>query len=60
MNLDGTTVGKAFICSMCDDTYGVGLLQDGGRHDASATAAHELGHILCMDHDDASMSYCCM
>ena len=41
---------------MCSDTSSVGLTQDGGRSLTStvSTAAHELGHIFNMGHDDGS------
>ena len=39
---------------MCSATASVGLTQDTGRSESSvgATATHELGHIMNMDHDD--------
>ena len=53
INLDGSTIGIAFIGSMCSNTHSVGVTQDGGRSLAlvASTAAHELGHIFNMDHD---------
>ena len=54
VNLDGNTVGIAFIRTMCSDTASVGLSQDGARslESIGSTAAHELGHIFNMNHDD--------
>lgn len=52
----GSTVGIAFIGTMCRGRSSVGLSQDGRGSLAAvgSTAAHELGHIFSMDHDDAS------
>ena len=56
-DLNGNTVGIAFIDTVCDDRASVGIVQDGGRNLASVgvTAAHELGHLLNMRHDDSRM-----
>jgi len=53
IDLDGTTVGIAPLGAMCT-SFANGVTQDTGRSVASvgAIAAHELGHIFDMDHDD--------
>ena len=53
IDLNGNTVGIAFVRAMCSERSSVGLTQDGGRPVSSTgiTAAHELGHILNMNHD---------
>lgn len=54
--MDGNTVGVAFVGTMCRLMSSVGLSQDGGRSlsNVVATAAHELGHIFNMKHDDGN------
>ena len=49
-------MGIAYIRTMCSDTHSIGVTQDRGRaiNSLGATAAHELGHILNMNHDDGS------
>ncbi len=53
INLDGTTIGIAFIQGMCTP-LSVGVTQDGGMPLATAitTATHEMGHNFNMRHDD--------
>ena len=53
IDLDGGTVGIAFVRTMCSDTHSVGVTQDRGRaiNSVGVTAAHELGHIFNMGHD---------
>ena len=53
-NLDGSTVGLASVATMCSGGRSSGLSLDGGRSTdfVAATAAHELGHIFSMVHDD--------
>ena len=55
IDLEGNTVGTAFIRAMCSDSSSVGVTQDGGASldEVGSTAAHELGHILNMDHDSS-------
>ena len=58
INLDGNTIGIAYIGGMCNEFISVGVTQDGLRsspNSVAATLAHELGHLLRMNHDDRSM-----
>ena len=52
--MSGNAIGKAFIGKMCDDSMSVGITQDRGAplERVGGTAAHELGHIFGMTHDD--------
>ena len=49
-------MGIAFVGTMCQGFSSIGLTQDGLRGLAAvgSTAAHELGHIFSMEHDDNS------
>jgi hypothetical protein len=60
IDLDGSTIGIAFTSTMCSSSASVGVTQDQGRSVAStgATASHELGHIMNMQHDDAANCGC--
>ncbi|XP_001233496.1 disintegrin and metalloproteinase domain-containing protein 28 isoform X1 [Gallus gallus] len=52
-DLEGTTIGLAFIKSICSDVYSAGIIQDHSRNEIAvgATMAHEMGHNLGMSHD---------
>lgn len=54
IDLNGGTLGIAPLGTMCSGRRSSGLVQDTGSSVAflASTAAHELGHILNMDHDD--------
>ena len=53
IDLTGSTVGFAFVGTMCSETASVGLTEDGGRSltSTASVVAHELGHIFNMQHD---------
>ncbi|KAJ3591066.1 hypothetical protein NHX12_009013 [Muraenolepis orangiensis] len=46
------TVGMADVGTMCDPKRSCFVVEDGGLQ-AAFTAAHELGHVLSMPHDDS-------
>jgi uncharacterized repeat protein (TIGR01451 family) len=51
-NLDGNTVGIAYIKSICDDRFAVSLSQAGGNATLDVlVAAHEIGHTFGAPHD---------
>lgn len=56
IDIDGSVVGVAFVGTMCSGSSSVGFTEDGGRTrpQVFAIAAHELGHIFNMDHDDGN------
>ncbi|XP_032568444.1 disintegrin and metalloproteinase domain-containing protein 28 [Chiroxiphia lanceolata] len=53
LNFEGTTIGLAFLKSICSSLYSAGVIQDHSRNviAVGATLAHELGHNLGMSHD---------
>lgn len=57
IDINGNTVGLAFIGTMCNRLAAIGFTQDGGRSlaDTISTAAHELGHIFNMNHDEGML-----
>lgn len=58
-NLDGSTVGIAFVGSVCDRQYGAGLTESSNSPWVeSLIAAHEIGHSLGAPHDGDSSQAC--
>ena len=56
IDLESNYVGIAYVATMCSQLSSVGVAQDGRRRllsFTSSTAAHELGHILNMRHDNS-------
>ncbi|XP_063301602.1 zinc metalloproteinase-disintegrin-like lachestatin-2 [Pelobates fuscus] len=54
INFDGSTVGLAFVSTMCSNSHSTGVIQDHTPEPIAigATLAHEMGHNLGMNHDD--------
>lgn len=58
-NLDGKTVGIAYVGSVCDRQYGAGLTESSNtRWIESLIAAHEIAHSLGAPHDGDTSQVC--
>lgn len=57
-NLDGSTIGIAYLGSLCDRKNAVGLTESRNTWLDSLVAAHELGHNFGADHDGDSHGAC--
>ena len=57
IQLDDGTIGIAYLGSMCDIPYSLGVTQDGGELLASVinVATHEMGHNFNMEHDTGGL-----
>ncbi|XP_048368168.1 zinc metalloproteinase-disintegrin-like ohanin [Sphaerodactylus townsendi] len=53
IDLEGPTVGLAFVGTMCSDVHSAGIVQDHNTNPIpiGATMAHEMGHNFGMNHD---------
>ncbi|PON16017.1 hypothetical protein C2W62_20725 [Candidatus Entotheonella serta] len=59
-NLNGSTIGIAFLRSLCSERFGVGLseIRNGGIALQTILIAHELGHNFGAPHDNQGGSTC--
>ena len=59
-NLNGGTIGIAFLGSLCSSRFGVGLseIRNGGMGSNVVLIAHELGHNFGAPHDNQDGSAC--
>ncbi|HZF26515.1 MAG TPA: M12 family metallo-peptidase [Steroidobacteraceae bacterium] len=56
-DFDGSTVGIAFLASLCNPRFGVSISEGGaevGPTSAALIAAHEMGHVFGAPHDAES------
>jgi hypothetical protein len=57
-DLDGNTIGIAYLDSLCDRQNAVGLTESRNTWMDSLVAAHELGHNFGADHDGDTQGSC--
>jgi hypothetical protein len=57
-DLDGTTVGIAYIGALCNSEYSAGLTELRNTWLDSLVTAHEIGHTFGADHDGDSAGTC--
>jgi hypothetical protein len=57
-DLDGTTIGIAYLDSVCDSQNAVGLTESRNVWLDSLVAAHEMGHNFGADHDGDAQGSC--
>ncbi len=59
-NLDGSTIGIAYLSVLCNTRFGIGLseIQGGSLAANTVLVAHEMGHNFGAPHDNQSGSVC--